>query len=234
MKEILERSSLHLPSGWKVLLWVFVLAGVLMFIIGLTIGSAERTWEALLINVVFWGGLAQAGVMLSVIWQITDAKWGRPFKRLAEGFGAFLPVAFAMFILVFFGGKYLYEWVENPMEIKAGYLNMGFFVSRNILGFLLMYGITFFFLAASLKPDLAYARKLIPGWGGGFADWLLKGYGEHEAEVIRLELLSRRLAPALGIVYAFITSLIAFDFVMSLDQEWFSTLFGVFFFVGNL
>ncbi|MCZ6729654.1 MAG: molybdopterin oxidoreductase [SAR324 cluster bacterium] len=234
MKEILERSSLHLPSGWKVLLWVFVLAGVLMFIIGLTIGSAERTWEALLINVVFWGGLAQAGVMLSVIWQITDAKWGRPFKRLAEGFGAFLPVAFAMFILVFFGGKYLYEWVENPMEIKAGYLNMGFFVSRNILGFLLMYGITFFFLAASLKPDLAYARKLIPGWGGGFADWLLKGYGEHEAEVIRLELLSRRLAPALGIVYAFIMTMIAFDFVMSLDQEWFSTLFGVFFFVGNL
>ncbi|MCZ6472189.1 MAG: molybdopterin oxidoreductase [SAR324 cluster bacterium] len=231
---MLERSSLHLPSGWKVLLWVFVLAGVLMFIIGLTIGSAERTWEALLINVVFWGGLAQAGVMLSVIWQITDAKWGRPFKRLAEGFGAFLPVAFAMFILVFFGGKYLYEWVENPMEIKAGYLNMGFFVSRNILGFLLMYGITFFFLAASLKPDLAYARKLIPGWGGGFADWLLKGYGEHEAEVIRLELLSRRLAPALGIVYAFIMTMIAFDFVMSLDQEWFSTLFGVFFFVGNL
>ena len=108
MKEILERSSLQLPSGWKVLLWVFVLAGVLMFIIGLTIGSAERTWEALLINVVFWGGLAQAGMMLSVIWQITDAKWGRPFKRLAEGFGAFLPVYFAMFILVFFGGKYLY------------------------------------------------------------------------------------------------------------------------------
>jgi len=35
-------------------------------------------------------------------------------------------------------------------------------------------------------------------------------------------------------VYAVVVSLIAFDYVMSLDQEWFSTLFGVFFFVGNL
>ena len=234
MKEILERSNIQLGSGWRMLLWGFVIAGVLMFIIGLAMGSAERTWEALLINVVFWGGMAQAGVMLSVIWQITDAKWGRPFKRLAEGFGAFLPVTFLMFILVFFGGKYLYEWVENPMEVKAGYLNMGFFVTRNIIGFLLMYGITFFFLMASLKPDFAYARKLIPNWGGGFADWVLRGYGDHEDEVVRLEQLSRRLAPILGIAYAFIASLIAFDFVMSLDQEWFSTLFGVFFFVGNL
>ena len=234
MKEILERSSMQLGPGWRILLWIFVAAGILMFIIGLASGSAERTWEALLINVVFWGGMAQAGVMLSVIWQITDAKWGRPFKRLAEGFGAFLPVTFLMFILVFFGGKYLYEWVEHPMEVKAGYLNMGFFVTRNIIGFLLMYGITFFFLMASLKPDMAYARKLIPNWGGGFADWVLRSYGEHESEVIRLEWVSRRLAPTLGIVYAFIASLIAFDFVMSLDQEWFSTLFGVFFFVVNL
>ncbi len=235
MKDILERSNFQLAPGWRIALWVFVLAGMLMFIIGLATGAAERTWEAFLINTVFWGGMAQAGVMLSVIWQITDAKWGRPFKRLAEGFGAFLPVTFVMFILVFFGGKYLYEWVENPMQVKEGYLNMGFFVTRNIIGFLLMYGITFFFLMASLKPDLSAARKLLPGWGGAMAGWVLKGYGEdHEGEVVRLELLSRRLAPLLGIVYAFVASLIAFDFVMSLDQEWFSTLFGVFFFVGSL
>ena len=234
MKDILERSTLQLASGWRVLLWVLVAAGVLMFIVGLAMGSAERTWEALLINVVFWGGMAQAGVMLSVIWQITDAKWGRPFKRLAEGFGAFLPVAFLMFILVFFGGRHLYEWVEHPMAVKADYLNMGFFVTRNLIGFLLLYGISFFFLVTSLKPDLGYARKLVPGWGGAMVDWLLRNYGEHESEVTRLEQLSRRIAPLLGVIYAYVSTIIAFDFVMSLDQEWFSTLFGVFFFVGNL
>ncbi len=234
MNEILERSNLQLRAGWRVTLWLFVVVGVLMFIVGLATGSAERTWEAFLLNTVFWGGMAQAGVMLSVIWQITDAKWGRPFKRLAEGFGAFLPVSFAMFVIVFFGAKYLYEWVDNPIEAKSGYLNLGFFVIRNVIGFLVLYGITFFFLLASIKPDLGLARRLIPGWGGGFAARLLAGYGDQDAEAVRLELVSRRLAPLLGVVYAVVMSMVAFDFVMSLDQEWFSTLFGVFFFVGNL
>jgi len=234
MKEILERSTIQISTQVRIGLAGLVAVGVLTFIVGLVADSAERTWQAFLINTVFWGGIAQAGVMLSVIWQITDAKWGRPFKRLAEGFGAFLPVTFVMLILVFFGAKHLYDWVEAPMYTKAGYLNLGFFVTRNIIGLLAMYAITFFFLAASLKPDLALARSWIPGWGGGFADWLLKGYGKHEEEVIRLETLSRRLAPTLGVVYAVVLSMVAFDYVMSLDQEWFSTLFGVFFFVGNL
>lgn len=234
MKDILAHSTPQLAAGWRAILWIFVAAGVAMFILGLAMGSAERTWQAFLINTVFWGGLAQAGVMLSVIWQITDAKWGRPFKRLAESFGGFLPVAFVMYIMVFFSGNYLFEWAENPMPVKAAYLNMGFFVTRHLIGFLALYGITFFFLMASLKPDLGLARNLIPAWGGGFADWVLKGYGEHDREVIRLEQLSRRLAPVLGIVYAYVASMVAFDYVMSLDQEWYSTLFGVFFFVGSL
>lgn len=234
MKEILERSNLQLRSGWRTVLWALVGLGIVTFIVGLVTGTAERTWEALLINTVFWGGMAQAGVMLSVIWQITDSKWGRPFKRLAEGFGAFLPVAFLMFILVFFGGKYLFEWVENPMPVKAGYLNMGFFVTRNVIALVIMYTISYFYLMASIKPDLAFARIMIPGWGGAFADRILQGYGYHQTEVVRLEQVSRRLAPLLGVVYAFVASLVAFDFVMSLDQSWFSTLFGVFFFMGNL
>ncbi|MBI4082188.1 MAG: molybdopterin oxidoreductase [Candidatus Lambdaproteobacteria bacterium] len=237
MKEILERSNVQLAGGWRALLWAMVLIGALTFVVGLALGDRSdlvRAWQALLLNTLFWGGIAQAGVMLSVIWTITYSRWGRPFKRVAEGFGAFLPVTFLLFLLVFFGGKYLYEWVEHPMPVKAGWLNLHFFISRNVVSLLLMYGISYFYVFAAVKPDLALARKLIPGWGGGFADRILRGYGEPEQEAVRLEELSRRLAPLLGVVYAAVMSLVAFDFVMSLDQEWYSTLFGVFFFVGGL
>jgi hypothetical protein len=234
MKEILEQSNLRLAPGWKILLWVLVVLGVLMFIIGLSTGAAQRTWQAFLINAVFWGGMAQAGVMLSVIWQITDAKWGRPFKRLAEGFSGFLPVAFVMFVLVFFGAHYLYQWVDDPLHNKAAFLNLNFFVVREVIGMLVLFGLSIWFVRTSLRPDMALAQRLMPGWGGTFAERLLRGYGEHESEVVRLEQRSRRLAPLLGVAYAFGMSLIAFDFVMSLDQEFFSTLFGVYFFVGGL
>ncbi len=63
---------------------------------------------------------------------------------------------------------------------------------------------------------------------------MLNGYGKHEDEVIRLEKLSRKIAPALAIIYAIGVSFLAWDFVMTLDQEWFSTLFGIFFLIGNM
>ena len=86
MKDIAEKSLFDIPGGWKTLLWILVLLGIGMFIAGLMTGGEEsvvRTWQAFLINTVFWGGIAHAGVIFAVIWQITDAKWGRAFKRLA-------------------------------------------------------------------------------------------------------------------------------------------------------
>lgn len=242
MKAILDKSGFEIPSGVRMGLLGCVIIGALAFIVGLAIGDEEgliQTWETLLINVMFWGGLAQAGVIWAVIWQLTDAKWGRPFKRIAEGFGAFLPLAFFMFILVFFGSHVLYEWVEHPflhhgVAVKAGWLNLHFFITRNIIWLLLLYGVSYIFVITSLKPDFGLARQLSEGWGGKLGDFILKGYGRHENEVVRLELMSRRLAPTLALIYAIGGSFLAWDFIMTLDQEWFSTLFGVFVLVGNL
>ena len=243
MKEIAEKSLFKIPENLKRFLWVLVIIGTGMFIAGLTTGGEDsviRTWQAFLINTVFWAGIAHAGILFSVIWQLTDAKWGRPFKRLSEACAAFLPISFLMFVIVFFGSKVLYEWTHTPflhhgVAVKAGWLNLPFFVSRNIAWLVIIYVVSWWFVKTSIKPDIALARKLLGSdWGGAFADKVLNGYGEHEDEVIRLEKLSRKLAPALAILYAFGASFLAWDFVMTLDQEWFSTLFGVFFIIGNM
>ena len=243
MKEIAEKSLFEIPGGWKSLLWLLVLIGAGMFIAGLVTGGDEsvlRTWQAFLINTVFWGGIAHAGVLFAVIWQLTDAKWGRAFKRLAEACAGFLPVSFLMFMIVFFGSHVLYEWTHTPFlhhgeAVKQGWLNLPFFISRNIFWLLLIYGISYWFIKTSIKPDIALARRLIGSeWGGRFADWMLEDYGEHETEVVRLEQLSRKVAPVLAIIYAFGGSFLAWDFIMTLDQTWFSTLFGVFFLIGNM
>ena len=243
MKEIAEKSLFKIPENLKRFLWVLVIVGLGMFIAGLTTGgedSVVRTWQAFLINTVFWAGIAHSGILFSVIWQLTDAKWGRPFKRLSEACAAFLPISFLMFVVVFFGSKVLYEWSHTPflhhgVAVKAGWLNMPFFVSRNIAWLVIIYAVSWWFVKTSITPDIALARKLLGSdWGGTFADKILNGYGEHEDEVIRLEQLSRKIAPALAILYAVGASFLAFDFVMTLDQEWFSTLFGVFFIIGNM
>ncbi len=233
LKDILETGNPILRSGWRSLLWGFVIVGSGMFIYGLYNNQPERTWQIFLVNTLFWGGIAQAGVMLSVIWQITDAKWGRPYKRVAECFSAFLPLAFLTFIAISFGASHLFEWVHDPLPAKASYLNLPFFLTRNTIGLGMLLLLSRIYVNNSLLPDLAEARALIPQWGGKNAEKLLKNY-DHNTQKNKKELNARRLAPALALLYAVVFSMVAFDYVMSLDQEWFSTLFGVFFFVGNL
>ena len=41
MKAILEQATIQLPSGWRILLWVLLGGGVLMFITGLAMGQAD-------------------------------------------------------------------------------------------------------------------------------------------------------------------------------------------------
>tara|TARA_B100000700_G_C14995399_1_gene833529 strand:- start:150 stop:1430 length:1281 start_codon:yes stop_codon:yes gene_type:complete len=244
MKDIAEKSLFEIPLSFKSIFWVLILLGIGMFFTGLLFSEEEdsvlRTWQAFLINTVFWAGVAHSGIFFSVIWQLTDAKWGRPFKRLAEACAGFLPYSFLMFVIVFFGSNVLYEWTHSPflhhgVAVKAGWLNLPFFVSRNIFWLVLIYVVSWWFVKTSIKPDIALARKLLGSkWGGVFADKMLDGYGKHEDEVIRLEKLSRKIAPALALIYSIGVSFLAWDFVMSLDQEWFSTLFGIFFLIGNM
>jgi len=243
MKEIAEKSLFEIPGSIKIVLWTLILLGIGIFSWGLLLQDKEnvlRTWQVFLINTVFWAGIAHSGIFFSVIWQLTDAKWGRPFKRISEACAGFLPYSFIMFVIVFFGSDILYEWTHSPflhhgVAVKAGWLNLPFFISRNIFWLVLMYGLSWWFVKTSIKPDIALARKLLGSeWGGAFADKMLSGYGKHEDEVIRLEKLSRKIAPALAIIYAIGGSFLAWDFVMTLDQEWFSTLFGIFFIIGNM
>ena len=242
-KALVEKSGFAIPANVKGLLWVLIGLGVITFVVGLALADKKeelvRVWENLLINVMFWNGVSQGGILLAVIWQLTDAKWGRPFKRIAEAFGAFLPVSFLLFIVSFFGLEVLYEWVTHPFEhhgvqVKAGWLNVHFFVSRNLIWLLVMYAISYYFVVTSLKPDYGFARKVIPGWGGKWGDKLLKGYQNHDTEVVRLEQRSRKIAPTLCLIQCIGMSFLAWDFVMSLDQEWFSTLFGAFSIAGHL
>ena len=104
-----------------------------------------------------------------------------------------------MFVVVFFGSKVLYEWSHTPflhhgIAVKAGWLNLPFFVFRNIAWLVIIYAVSWWFVKTSIKPDIALARKLLGSdWGGAFADKILNGYGEHEDELIRLRNCQEKL-----------------------------------------
>ncbi len=232
--QILQKQVQIRPPKWLYhVLWLFIAFGVVMFCVGKSGAHAQDVWQILLVNNLFFTSVALGGLALSVIFTITSAVWARPVKRMAEGLFAFAPVSFVLFIVLFFGASHFFEWIYPARVIaaKQGWLHFSFFVKRNIITYLVLLGFAFAYLYYSLRADAGLVAPEKRSW---FMKLLSCSYGEQSDETQRSYCKMRRLAPICAIMYGLLTSLIAFDWIMSIDQAWFSTMFGVEYAVSGL
>jgi hypothetical protein len=204
-------------TGWILICILLILAGAAAFLFGISGSHPERAWQAYLVNFMFWIGVASGAVMFSAVLTITDARWGRPLKRLAESMGTFLPVACLLFWALYFGREHIFHWIHDPLPEKAAWLNVPFLFLRDGVGMILLTVVGLWLVYHSVRMD----RK--------------SGSGAHEAGALEdaSTRAQKRLSPIYGVLYAFILTLLAFDLIMSLEPHWYSTLFGVWYFMGS-
>ncbi len=236
MKAVLSKASFN-PSQirYKVILSL-ILFGAIAFVASLLLSDAVNAWQGLLVNILFFAGIAQGALCFSVIATVTDSYWLRPIKRVAEGLSFFGIYSIALFILMFFGGSYLYEWYNHDLVLhtKEGWLNVPFFVTRQVLGMLFLLCLSYFYLRNSIKPDLDFAASMNKFFQGRFSK-IWTGKAENfDASAEAGYKSNKMLAPWVGFLSGVVLSFIAFDWIMSLDQSWFSTMFGVQYFVSSL
>ncbi|HSR10909.1 MAG TPA: hypothetical protein VLS90_05655, partial [Thermodesulfobacteriota bacterium] len=115
---------------WPALFALLAVAGGATFVYGISGELALRAWQAYLVNFIFWAGLSFGCVIFAATLNMADAKWGRPVKRLAESFAAFLPVVYILFWGLYFGREHLFVWVREPVPEKAAWLNVPFLFAR--------------------------------------------------------------------------------------------------------
>jgi hypothetical protein len=195
----------------KTVCLAFLVIGAAAFLYELFSGDAARAWSAYLTNYVYWTGLAFGTFLLSPVLVLTNATWGRPIKRLSESVVFFLPFSFILLWPLFLGRAHVFWWVLHPEEQKAPWLNTPFFFTREGIGLFLIILIAALFARNSVKSDTDYVEGKT-----GTVD-----RSRHQAA----------LSSAYVILYAFVMTLVAFDMMMSLSPEWFSTLFGAYYFV---
>ena len=223
-----------LPAGARRVLLGLAALGAFAFLYGAVFGDPVRAWQSLLVNFLFFAGLAQAGVVLSCILQVTSARWGRPLKRAAEGTVAFLPAAFVLLLVLLAGTAAWAPWVHDPVEAKTPWLNVPFFVLRELLAFLVLSGFSLRYVYRSLRPDVGMLDESGERPATGLSARLIGGWRGLDSERAIGQRRQTRWAVAILIAYGWVFTLIAFDFVMALDPHWFSTLLGGYYFIGNL
>ncbi len=202
--------------------------GLASFVFGL-INQPERAWLAFHANVIYFTMLACGGLALSCIYTVVGAKWCGPYKRIAESIGAFVPIAFLLSIVDFFGREYVFEWVKHSAAGKEVWLNTFrvYAMDFALLGSLAVLSVIY--IRQSVRPTL----KNLAETGTGFAKkqaeaWTANWQGADAERAAAPNGTHPGIAIAILLIFGIGMSFWNFDQVMSMDQLWFSNLFGAY------
>lgn len=191
--------------------------GLLGTFAGMASGDARPAFFSYLFAFVYWGGIALASVVLLQIFHAFRAKWMVVLRRAVEIMAVTVVLFLVLFIPIAVGLKHLYSWVDPAADLprealkilahKKPYLNPPFFLARSI-GYVL--------LAALISQRLF-------------------GLSTKQDESGDVQLTARQRAFGTGALpfIALAFSFAGFDWMMSLEPLWFSTIFGVYFFAGS-
>ncbi len=188
-----------------------------------TYNWTQRLITGLWINNVYFIGVALTGVFFFAVQYVAKAGWSAIIIRVPLALGNWLPYAFVLLLVVFFLGNFtsgwhLFHWLDPSIYDKASphydhelvekqaYLNLPFYLIRTIIFFVLW---VFMFISMKklnfeedINGGVGYFRKLIP------------------------------MSAIFIIIYAVTSSVVAWDWVMSVDPHWYSTLFGWYIFAS--
>ena len=221
------------PSrGFYLVAILLCLLGVAGFIAGV-LGDPARAWTALVWNWAFWSGLSLAGAVLVAAASISQGAWLRPLRRFAEALTAFLPVSYAIMIVLFFGIEHVYSWVGDPPPAKAAWLDATFFIAREAVIVAVVYGFALALVYWSMRPDLGRLAVRVTGWRAGLYARLTAGWRGLDPELERAHRNRAVLAPAMIVSWALLWTIWAWDWLMSIDPHWYSTLFGAWIFMTH-
>jgi hypothetical protein len=217
-----------LPQPLTNICLAFVGLGFVSFVGGV-ITDPQTAWVAYHANFIFFTMLACGGLTLTAIYSIVGAYWPGPYRRFAESLAAFVPVALVLGVIGVFGGDYIFDWQKNgAMHGKEPWLNTTRFYATD-LGLLgIMSLLAVMFLKASARPTLRNLAESGEGWAKKLAENWTAGWKGDEEERVASKRRTALLAPFIALTYGFGFAVFSFDQVMSMEQVWFSNLFGNF------
>jgi molybdopterin-containing oxidoreductase family membrane subunit len=234
--------DIGIPSsagGYPVAVRVFggiFLATAVWLVYMLMTNPAAIPWDFLVVNYIYLLGISQFGVCFVAIMRLSGAKWSRPYHRLGELMTmAYGPFAILGFITIFYFGRHeLYYWIGDTSDAhRSAFQEENFLLWRNVIAQLVFYGLAKYHFLLGMIPDI---REGDSGKGSALQKLI---YRPLEARVrkydaVTIERKLYYLAPVLLISAAVAQSFIAWDFGMMLVEHYHSTVYPMYFMVGNM
>lgn len=176
----------------------------------------NKPWSALYVACIFFMLISLGALAFYAIQQVAQAGWSPVLFRVMQGITAYLPVGSVIFfVLLLLAGlhqHHLFTWLADGVTTKgspnydemiagkSGYLNFPFWISRAAI----------FLLGWNLYRYLSRKNCL----------------AQDEASDNSFYKKNFKMSAVFLVFFIVSESIMAWDWIMSLDPHWFSTLFG--------
>jgi len=193
---------------------VTALAAALLCALG-AIWNRPQFFQSWLVAWIFFTGISCGALVIVMMQSLTGGAWGVATQRLTEAAMLTLPLMALLFVPVLLGIHDIFPWSRADVlaahpkwEHKHAYLNLPFFVVRGFCYFSVLSALAFFIRHWSVQQDK------VPG-------------GPSPGRRVRM------LSAGGLVVYVLCMNFASTDWVMSLEPDWYSTIFVVIFMAGQ-
>jgi hypothetical protein len=198
-------------TGLSFILGLIAVVALALSVVGAFLNPHQLSYSWLFAFAFFFT-LCAGCFFWTIVHHATDADWSVVVRRQLENIAALLTVLALLFVPILLLRHHLYAWMNIPpghepsLDSKRAYLNWSFFLLRAVL-------FLGFFAAAALALRRLSVRQDKDGNP-------------------RFTLSMRKVAFISLPMFALCLTFGAFDWLMSLNYTWFSTMFGVYIFAG--
>ena len=180
--------------------------------VGAAVMNPAIFYRGYLLGFMFWMNLTLGCLGLVMMHNLVGGDWGHASRRFLEAGMRVLPLMAFLFLLLIPGIPYLYEWTnaehvahDHILQQKAFYLNTPAFLLRAAIYF------TFWFV-----------------WM-----WMLHKRSQDFEKTPTLEIVKKleNISGPGAVLFFLVTTGASVDWVMSLEPQWYSSIFGALFVV---
>jgi hypothetical protein len=176
--------------------------------------AGETFFRTYLVAYIFWCGIALGCLGWLMIQYLGGATWGIVIRRLLESGSHTLFLMLVLFAPIALGVPHIYEWADaeavagsKVLQHKSSYLNAGFFVVRTVIYFIIWLTMFYYLKRWSQRQDETGDPAFIQ--------------------------YAQNLSGPGFVFYGLACTFAGIDWIMSLDPEWFSTIFGLIMIAGQ-
>jgi hypothetical protein len=182
----------------------------LLALVAIAFVNPTRFFQAYLVGWTFWTGISVGSLALLMLQHMTGGGWGFVIRRVLEAATRLLPIMAVLFIPVIIGAHSIYEWTHQDVleahpvvKFKTPYLNVTFFIIRAVVYFAVWIALAYLLNRWSLAQDRTADNRYTKNMR------VLSGPGM--------------------VALIFTVTFASVDWYMSLEPEWFSTIYGFIF-----